>query len=570
MKRSVKSLLWQILAISIYLNFNHLCAEEQGEQGWVFQSAQQLSVNAELPQPLSSLPKAKSTQKKPLIQVYATRVRQKFEGMGASLTESSAFVLAHLSPKKRQEVIRSLFGREGAHFSMTRTHIGSCDFSVEGKYSYQVSEDSAFSLAEDKKGFGNLDQKTYGKYPKSAIKDTRYDLIPLLLEALAEQPQLKIISSAWSAPPWMTSISPDYNRSGYLNSSNQWVDGTGGYLTKGKSYSEYLIQYLDQYKKEGIPIWGITPINEPMGNNGSWESMNWSPEDQSRWIRSDLGPAMVDRGYHDLKVLAFDQNKAEMEPWAKAMFDNPETSKYTSGIGYHWYNSTVYTYSDVLDKIHDQYPEKMLIHTEGCIDDLGTEPNNMCYGKTEWTEKGWFNHPGWWWRQNATDWGYAVPWAADADHPKYAPVHRYVNNIMDDLNHWVQGWVDWNVILDHEGGPNHVGNYCGAPIMIDTSAQNPDQHIFYTPIYHLLSQFSRSLQPGDVILESSVDSKQKSDMPSRVKALASSRSSKEINVSLFNPSQQDQDVTLMLDSKPFRMSLLGESLTTITFHKEQL
>ena len=75
----------------------------------------------------------------------------------------------------------------------------------------------------------------------------------------------------------------------------------------------------------------------------------------------------------------------------------------------------------------------------------------------------------------------------------YTPVHRYARDIIVGIDHWVTGWVDWNVVLDREGGPNHLGNYCGAPIMIDTATQE----VYYTPIYHVLAQFSRTIRPGD-------------------------------------------------------------------------
>ena len=94
--------------------------------------------------------------------------------------------------------------------------------------------------------------------------------------------------------------------------------------------------------------------------------------------------------------------------------------------------------------------------------------------------------------------GISSAWAgpAAADHPIYTPVHRYARNIIVSLDHWVSGWVDWNIVLDRDGGPNHAGNFCGAPIMIDTATQE----VYYTPIYYVLAQFSRTIRPGDKAL----------------------------------------------------------------------
>ncbi|MCP4711436.1 MAG: hypothetical protein GY869_22680, partial [Planctomycetes bacterium] len=90
---------------------------------------------------------------------------------------------------------------------------------------------------------------------------------------------------------------------------------------------------------------------------------------------------------------------------------------------------------------------------------------------------------------------YSVTWAGvdTAAHPAYTPVHRYARNIIVSIDHWVKGWVDWNIVLDQNGGPNHVGNFCGAPIMIDTNTRQ----VYYTPIFHLLAQLSKTIRPGD-------------------------------------------------------------------------
>ncbi|MGV0033478.1 MAG: hypothetical protein ACNYPE_00445 [Candidatus Azotimanducaceae bacterium WSBS_2022_MAG_OTU7] len=107
-------------------------------------------------------------------------------------------------------------------------------------------------------------------------------------------------------------------------------------------------------------------------------------------------------------------------------------------------------------------------------------------------ESNWFNNDDFWWQKRAPDWAYTA-WAEHAeDYPMYTPAHRYARNIIGSLNHWVSGWIDWNPALDSQDGPNPVGNYCGAPIMIDRITKQ----IYYTPIFHVLSQFSRTLRPA--------------------------------------------------------------------------
>lgn len=429
-----------------------------------------------------------------VISVEPAREKQTIDGIGSSFTESSAFVLAHLDLEKRHEVMQTIYGIDGANFSLTRTHIGACDFSVEGKYSYADQADDtelrSFSIAPDKAGF---DPAIY-----TGIKDSAYDLLPMIKEALAiknnqTDKELRIIGSAWTAPPWMKDIEDWYQS---MTAENNW-QGSGGSLKPlyVSTYADYLLKYLDAYKSEGVDIWGLTPVNEPHGNNGQWESMNFSPESQNEFIKHNLGPGLANSAYAKTKLLIFDQNRDGIEQWTDVIFADKETAPHVYGVAVHWYESTNKVYEEVFDRVQAKFPEFSIVHTEGCIDDLGKPAPADCTDPEGRTEKNWFRNDAFWWNQNASDWAYAVPWAGDTagDHPMYVPVHRYARNIIVSLDHWVTGWVDWNIVLDQEGGPNHVGNFCGAPIMIDTASQD----VYYTPIFDVLSQFSRTIRPGD-------------------------------------------------------------------------
>jgi len=429
-----------------------------------------------------------------VIQIFPDSLKQTIEGIGSSFTESSAFVLAHLDEAKRREVMKQIYSESGANFSLSRTHIGACDFCVEGKYSYDDVKDDEdleyFCIEEDSKGF---DQK---KYP--GIQAENYDLLPMIKEALAiknnqKDNELRIISSAWTAPAWMKDIEEWYIPG---SPQNNW-QGTGGSLKEEyvSTYADYLVKYLDAYQKEGVNIWGITPVNEPHGNNGQWESMNFSPESQNDFIKNFLGPKLKQSAYADLKLLIYDQNRDGLQHWTDVIFADPETTPFIYGAAVHWYESTYKVYEDVFERVHEKFPQYKIIHTEGCIDDLGKDSPNGVNDPDGFKEQNWFGNDEFWWNKNATDWAYSVTWEgvkAD-DHPMFVPVHRYARNIIVSLDNWVTGWIDWNIVLDKYGGPNHVGNYCGAPIMIDTEKQQ----IYYTPIFYVLAQFSRTIRPGD-------------------------------------------------------------------------
>ncbi len=430
---------------------------------------------------------------RPVIRVFPEDRRQVIEGIGSSFTESSAFVLAHLDPARRRAVMESIFGADGADFALTRTHIGACDFSVEGKYSYaDTPGDDAlvdFTIAPDLAGF---DPSVY-----PGIKDPSYDLLPMILEAQAikraQGDELRIIASAWTAPAWMKDTGEWFIPG---SPANDW-QGTGGSLMDEHygTYAEYLVKYLEAYEDAGVDIWGLTPVNEPNGNGGHWESMHFSPETQNRFVRDNLGPGLREGGHDDVRLLVYDQNRDDLEHWTDVMFADPVTSSYVFGVAVHWYASTVKVFEDAFDRIHDAYPGFAIIHTEGCIDNLGNPAPGGIEDPDGFEEENWFGNDAFWWNRTATDWAYSATWAGPgaADHPMYTPVHRYARNIIVSLDHWVGGWVDWNVVLDREGGPNHANNFCGAPIMIDTATGE----VYETPIFHVLSQFSRTIRPGD-------------------------------------------------------------------------
>ncbi len=424
-----------------------------------------------------------------VITVYPDSARQTILGIGTSFTESSAHVLAHLEPDQRREVMHRIYGESGANFSLTRTHIASCDFTVNGKYSYAAEPDdpdlTAFSIAPDTVGFDPE------RYP--GIKAPGYDLLPMIQEALSINSDLRIIASAWTAPPWMKDTGEWYIPG---SPENDWQGSAGSLKPEYTStYADYLVRYLDAYEDAGVDIWGLTPVNEPHGNGGNWESMDFSPESQSEFINTHLGPRLAASRHADTRLLIFDQNRDGLEHWADVIFSDPQTAPYVFGAAVHWYASTFKVFEDILDRVHHRYPGFDIVHTEGCIDNLGNAASGGIADPDGYQESGWFANDDFWWNPNATDWAYSAEWAGPGvvDHPVYTPVHRYARNVIVSLDHWVSGWVDWNIVLDRHGGPNHVGNFCGAPIMIDTATQE----VYFTPVFHVLAQFSRTIRPGD-------------------------------------------------------------------------
>ncbi len=494
----------------------------------------------------------------PVVRVRPDMVRQKLYGIGTSFTESSAFVLAHLDPGIRAGVMQNIYGEDGADFSLARTPIGATDFSVEGRYSYaDVAGDVAldhFSINPDRDGFSAQ------RYP--GIRDESFDLLPMIRQALEikkkqAQKDLRIIASAWTAPSWMKDIDDWY----HPGTTGNHFEGTGGRLKPGYAgtYADYIVRYLDAYRDEAVHIWGLTPVNEPLGNNGQWESMHFSAQSQRDFIRDYLGPKLHGGGHEAVALLMLDHSRTHLEQWADVIYADTKTARYVSGAAVHWYESSFKVYQDLLERVHDKYPDYSIFHTEGCIDDLGKDAPQGVLDPDGYKESGWFDNDDFWWNRNASDWAYSATWPGiDArDHPMYTPVHRYARNIIVSLNHWMSGWIDWNIVLDRHGGPNHVGNFCGAPIMIDTDKGR----IFYTPIYYILAQFSRSIRPGDRALQTDRFLRGLDD--DDLHASASINNDNLLSVQVLNTSKNPLEYDLRIGTQRAGVEIAANALQTL-------
>jgi len=255
----------------------------------------------------------------------------------------------------------------------------------------------------------------------------------------------------------------------------------------------------------------------------------------------------------------YDHNRDGLEHWAQVLYNDNETAKFLYGAAVHWYESSFKVHEDVFERVHNAFPQYEIIHTEGTIDDLGKDAPPGVTDPVRFKEFGWFDNDAFWWNDNATDWAYSATWAgvnAD-DHPAYTPVHRYARNIIVSLNHWVSGWIDWNIVLDKDGGPNHVGNFCGAPIMIDTDSG----HVYYTPVFYVLSQFSRTIRPGDKAVE--VVAKLHKSGDDLIHASASINKDSLLSVQVLNTTKKPVDYQLQIGGQFAAVSIEANALQTV-------
>jgi len=345
--------------------------------------------------------------------------RQEILGFGGSFTEASSSIYKELDKEKKEEIIESYFGENGNKYSMARTHINSCDFSL-GNYAHVEDEN-------------DLELKTF------SLERNKISLIPMINDALKKRKNnIRIMASPWSPPAWMKTTG-EMNFGGKLKSEYR------------DTWADYYCKFIEDCEKENVPIWGLSIQNEPEAKQ-TWDSCLYTAEEERDFIKNHLGPSLEKHNLLDRKVIIWDHNRDVMVERARTVLSDPDAAKYVWGTGFHWYCGDHF---DNVQKVHDEFPDKQLIFTEGC------------------QEGG--PHIGSW------DLG-----------------ERYATSIINDLNRWTVAWIDWNLLLDENGGPNHVGNYCSAPIIVDTKTQE----LLFQSSYYYLGHFSRFFSRGDKIIES--------------------------------------------------------------------
>jgi glucosylceramidase len=369
--------------------------------------------------------------------VEPTKTFQKFFGIGGAITDASAEVFAKLSKDKQKELMNAYYDKEkGIGYSLLRTTIHSSDF-ASGSYTY-IKE-------------GDRDLKTFN------IDHDRQFRIPMIKEAIKTAGgKLTLYASPWSPPAFM-------------KSTNNMLKGGTLLPEYYQSWANYYTKFIKAYEKEGMPIWGITVQNEPMATQ-TWESCIFSAEAERDFLKNFLGPTMKKEGLADKKIVVWDHNRDLMTHRANVIFSDPEASKYTWGIGFHWYEnwSGGTPMFENVRKVHEEYPSKNILFTEGCVEKFDAKKYQF-----------WANG------------------------------ERYGTSMINDFNNGTVGWTDWNILLDQKGGPNHVGNFCFAPIHADTDSGE----LIYTPSYYYIGHFSKFIR---------VDAKRVSTSVSRSSLLSTS------------------------------------------------
>lgn len=356
--------------------------------------------------------------------VDTQKERQVFKGFGGALTESAGYVLSFLPEDERENILDAYFNQhqsKGNGYTFARTHVNSCDFSLENWACVGQKDESLSSFSME--------------------RPDRY-ITPLLQAAQkAKGSPLNLMVSPWSPPAWMKDNN-DMNHGGHL-------------LPQYKElWAAYIARYLSELKKRGLLTTFVSVQNEAAATQ-AWDSCLWSAQDEGAFAVRYLAPALKKGGCTDTGILVWDHNRDLVaERFAESMAV-PGAEDAIAGVAYHWYSGDQY---DNVCAVARQFPHKELVFSEGCVEG-GPRPG------------AWFTG------------------------------ERYAHNILNDINAGCTAWIDWNIALDIQGGPNHAGNMCDAPILIDTQQKS----VLYQSSFYAIGHFSRYIKPGAHVLAMRMD-----------------------------------------------------------------
>ncbi|XP_060649580.1 lysosomal acid glucosylceramidase [Drosophila nasuta] len=379
-----------------------------------------------------------STTRSVTLRLNRTTTFQRIEGFGGSFTGAVSYLLENYEAQEIQDhLYKSYYGADGLGFNLMRVAMGGCDFDLEA-WSYNEYPENDTSLTNMTK----LDDRDV----------IRVEQIKRLRDISGVE-NLKIKGAAWSSPPWM-------------KTNNKW---TGFGRLKREYYqtwADFHLKWVDLMEENGLPIWAISTGNEPL--NGiffmpfvKFMSLGWTPPTQAIWLADHLGPTMRNSKYKDIVLFSNDDQRYTSPYWFKWMNrTRPNSLDYLDGVSLHWYWDEIFG-STFADKTNEYFPNKLHIISESCI---GDKP-----------------------------WQQARPLLGS-----WARAEKYARSYLSHLKDGFHAWIDWNIILDEEGGPNYVNNTVDAPVVANTTTYT---EFYKQPMFYIIGHFSKLVPEGSLRIE---------------------------------------------------------------------
>ncbi|MES2387719.1 MAG: glycoside hydrolase family 30 protein [Bacteroidota bacterium] len=335
------------------------------------------------------------------------------------------------------------------------------------------------------------------------ISHDRQFRIPFIKKVIAAAGgKITTYVSPWSPPGWM-------------KDNNSVLQGGKLKPEFYQSWANFYGKFIKAYEAEGIPVWGLTVQNEPMAKQ-RWESCLYTAEDERDFVKNFLGPTLKRDGLSDRKLICWDHNRDQLFQRANTILSDPKAAQYVWGIGYHWYETWTGSGMQFENerKVKEAYPNINLVFTEGCKEKFSLDSvNNWSLGE------------------------------------------RYANSMINDFNSGTTAWTDWNVLLDEKGGPNHVGNFCFAPLHADTKTGK----LIYTNAFYAIGHFSKFIRPGAKRISASSNR-------DKLQTTAFRNADGKIAVVVLNQSDEKMPYLLWIDGKVAKTESLPHSMTTLVIN----
>lgn len=337
------------------------------------------------------------------------------------------------------------------------------------------------------------DMSTFSLEREDAVK------IPLVKKCIdASNREITFFASPWSPPAWMKD-NGDMCHGGHLREDCR------------ETWAEYYARYLEELKKRGIVVKYVSVQNEPEAIQ-TWESREVDAIEEGEEIVSYLAPAFK-RHNLNIKFFLWDHNRDRAVRRVIDSMSVEGVKEHVWGVGYHWYCCKKHSN---LTALHELFPDLHILLSECCVELAHDSTTHQAVSSGTWKNG-----------------------------------ERYARQIINDLNNWSEGYIDWNLVLDERGGPNHAGNYCEAPIMLDGNGG-----IVYNPSYWHIAHFSKYIAPGAkrVLCSGGDDS---------VYQTAYVNPDGTIVIVILNVADKDFDTNVDIDGESFGIKLEKHSIVTI-------
>ena len=350
-----------------------------------------------------------------VISVNPATQYQQMDGFGASFTDSSTYLVYNkLSASQQSALMQSLFSStNGIGLSFLRQPMGASDFSAQGNFSY---DDTA----------GDTSLANF-----SIAKDLTYT-IPVLKQAFAVNPNIKVQMLPWSPPAWM-------KQSGTMNGGN-FND------TYFSTLAQYFVKTINAYKAQGIPVYAVAAQNEPENSNSSYPTETFSSAEEGTFIGDYLGPALSSAGLSAVKIFGYEHNWNDIN-YPETILGNSAANPYTAGTSWHCYGGA----NTAMTTVQNAYPSKGTWFTE-----CSSNVDNNFGGDLGWDME---------------------------------------NLVIGAPNNWAKAVSEWNLALDQNSGPTNGGcGGCRGFVTINDSGS--PSTITYNVDYYAYGHAAKFVSPG--------------------------------------------------------------------------